>query len=448
MNIIDDLYASYCSAIEALKPEAGQQLVVALGGGADSQTVLDLTLRYREQHPDFNYLAIHLDHFFHPDSPQWAEFLREYCISQGMPAIVEPLPVALPNRHSKEAQGRSARYQRLAELTDDNAIILLGQHLSDQTETFMLQLKRGAGPKGLSAMAAQAPFTGQRRLCRPLLGHSKQQIIEYASSREVPWIEDDTNLDTSIDRNFLRHDVIPLLRQRWPQFEQVVARSARLCAEQQELLDSLLQNDLQQRTQEGCFQLDQWALLSVPHQAALLRAWLQQSGASMPSHSVMQNILQQVNAAQDANVQVRWGQQQLCRYRNALYLLPIFEDLSDYSQHWDGESELELPDNLGCITLNPEQGDEVEVTQKAPLVWRFARSGDKFRVRGREQSRSLSRTLGKAGIKPWERPRWPVLVADGQVVWTPMLGVNADYQPEPPVRKLYPAWLKESGASK
>lgn len=434
--------------MQALAPHPGQQLVVALGGGADSQSVLDLTLRYREQHPDLNYLAIHLDHFFHPDSPKWAGFLRDYCASLDMPAIVESLPVDLPNRHSKEAQGRTARYQRLAELTDDNAIILLGQHLSDQTETFMLQLKRGAGPKGLAAMAAQAPFTEQRRLCRPLLGHSKQEIIEYASTREVPWIEDDTNLDTSIDRNFLRHNVVPLLRQRWPQFEQVVARSAKLCAEQQELLDSLLQNDLQQRARGCCFELAQWQSLSTAHQAALLRAWLKQCGVSMPSHSLMQNLLRQVNAVQDANVQVRWGQQQLRRYQNTLYLLPLFADLTDYSQQWDGESELHLPDNLGLVGADPEQGDELAVSQAVSLSWRFARPGDKFRIQGRQQSRSLSRTLGQSGIKPWERQRWPVLVADEQIVWTAQLGVNADYQPEPPLRQLYPAWLKDTGASK
>ncbi|RUO26073.1 tRNA lysidine(34) synthetase TilS [Aliidiomarina minuta] len=448
MNIVDDLYASYCSAIQALQPEPGQQLVVALGGGADSQSVLDLTLRYREQHPELNYLAIHLDHFFHPDSPQWAEFLRDYCASQDMPAIVESLPVDLLNRHSKEAQGRSARYRRLAELTDDNAIILLGQHLSDQAETFLLQLKRGSGPKGLAAMAAQAPFTGQRRLCRPLLGHNKEQIIRYASTREVPWIEDDTNLDTSIDRNFLRHDVVPLLRQRWPQFEQVVARSAKLCAEQQELLDSLLQNDLKQRACGHCFQLTQWQSLSLPHRSALLRAWLQQCGASMPSQSVMQNLLQQTTAAEDANIQVRWGQQQLRRYQNELYLLPLFADLKEYYQHWDGESELQLPDNLGSIVADPQQGDELAISEGTQLSLRLLQPGDKFRGQGREQSRSLSRSLGKVGVKPWERQRWPVLVVAGQIAWTPQLGVNADYQPESPLRYLHPVWLKDSGASK
>ncbi|MBA3989288.1 MAG: tRNA lysidine(34) synthetase TilS, partial [Idiomarina sp.] len=160
-------------------------IVVALGGGADSQSVLDLTLRYREEHPQHHYLAIHLDHYFHPDSPKWAEFLRQQCIQHGIAHIVEPVDVPKQGRASKEALGREARYSRMAQLTDPRAVILLGHHLSDQSETFLLQLKRGAGPKGLAAMAPIAPFTDQRLLVRPLLGLNKAQIYQYAQARKL-----------------------------------------------------------------------------------------------------------------------------------------------------------------------------------------------------------------------------------------------------------------------
>lgn len=443
MNVEDALYRSYCEALGRLQLSAPQQIVVALGGGADSQTILDLTLRFRDAHPEFDYLAIHLDHFFHPDSPQWAQFLRDDCARLSMPAIVEPLQVPAAARQSKEAAGRAARYQRLAELTEPSAVILLGQHLSDQSETFLLQLKRGAGPKGLSAMAEQAPFIGSRRLCRPLLGHGKEAIYAYARSREVRWIEDDTNRDTRIDRNFLRHEILPRLHQRWPQFEEVVARSARLCAEQQSLLDELLQQDLRPRlTRAGALQLTQFAQLSHSHQRALLRVWLQQQGASMPSEAVLMQVVQQLAAQSDAQVQVRWGEWQIRRYQQSLVLLPLFASVSDFCVHWDGTADCMLPDELGTLTNQKRHGNALKIADASLLQVRLARPGDKFRPSGHATSRALTRVLKDSQVPPWQRQRWPV-ISDGEtLVWVAGLGVNADYVPPETGYCLWPSWEK------
>lgn len=443
MNIEDVFYRHYCEALARLDLTAPQQIVVALGGGADSQAVLDLTLRFRESHPEFDYLAIHLDHFFHPDSPQWAQFLRDECARLDMPAVVESLDVPTATRQSKEAAGRAARYQRLAELTAPSAVILLGQHLSDQSETFLLQLKRGAGPKGLSAMAEQAPFVGARRLCRPLLSHSKDAIYTYAHARSLRWIEDDTNRDTQIERNFLRHEVIPKLRQRWPQFEQVVARSARLCAEQQSLLEDLLDQDLDTRTSAtGGLLLTGFSQLSEVHQRALLRAWLQQGGASMPSEAVLAQLVQQLSAQQDAQVQVRWGDQQVRRYQQELVLLPLLAEVVDFNLPWDGCSDCELPDELGKLTNCKDQGDPLAVAADSKLHVRLARPGDQFRPQGRLSSRALTRVLKERQVPPWQRTRWPVICCGENILWAAEVGSNADHIPATPAYTLWPRWEK------
>ncbi len=300
----------------------GQQIVAALGGGADSQTILDLILRYRQQHPEFSYLAIHLDHYFHPDSPKWAEFLRTWCLQKGIDAIVEPLAVPSGTRLSKEEQGRNARYQRIAELTEDNAVILLGQHRNDQAETFLLQLKRGAGPKGLAAMASEAPFTGNRRLFRPLLSVTKAQIYEYAQAHGVEWIEDDTNTDTTIERNFLRCEIIPRLTERWPQFLDTVARSAKLCAEQTALLDELLHEHLAARLEDdGRLHLKGWWQISDIRQRAILRAWLQFHHAPMPSFAVLSELTTQIQRSEGGKqVRVSWGDVEVHRRQKWLVL--------------------------------------------------------------------------------------------------------------------------------
>lgn len=438
--IIDSFYASYCAALASLDLQGPQSIVVALGGGADSQSVLDLTLRYRQEHPQHDYLAIHLDHYFHPKSPQWAEFLRQYCVDANIAHIVEPIQVSVQGRQSKEAEGRDARYQRLAELTSEQAVILLGHHLSDQSETFFLQLKRGSGPKGLSSMASIAPFVGERRLCRPLLGHSKEEIYTYANARGLRWIEDDTNIDTSFERNFLRHDVIPVLNARWPQFEHTLARSARLCAQQQALLDELLAQELSQRMEGNRLAVGSFTSFSHAYQSALIRLFLQRMQVRLPSEAQLNEVLKQLAGKA---VNVRWGQQQLRSYAGYLYLLPVFAEVSDFRAElrWQASEHktlVELPDAIGVLSLkhaeltddklaDDELADEgfpqqVKLRDGAVLQVALAQPGDKFKRRPGGQWHSIAHLLKKQGVPPWQRQRWPVLWADGELAWAAQLG--------------------------
>ncbi|TRW50019.1 tRNA lysidine(34) synthetase TilS [Aliidiomarina halalkaliphila] len=331
-EVPEDLYPTFVTMLDSLALQAGQQIVVALGGGADSQSVLDLTLRYRQAHPEFRYLAIHLDHFFHPDSPQWAAFLREHCEQVGIDAIVEPLTVPSGPRQSKEEQGRNARYRRLGELTEPNAVILLGQHRTDQVETFFLQMKRGSGPKGLAAMApvaamrntqpesASKTIRNERRLVRPLLDVTKAQIYAYARSRQVPWIEDDTNTDTDIDRNFIRHEVLPVLEQRWPAIQHTVARSASLCAEQTALLERLLSDQLRVRLEPEGFRLQpDWWDLDEALQRALLRSWFAHKALTMPSQAVLHELQTQIQRSSGGKqVKITWSGVTVYRQRKWL----------------------------------------------------------------------------------------------------------------------------------
>ena len=471
--------------------------MVALGGGADSQAVLDLTIRYRSEHPQHRYMAIHLDHAFHPKSPQWAEFLRQQCIEHDIEHIIEPIEVPIEGRQSKEAQGRLMRYQGLAARTDPNAVILLGHHLSDQSETFLLQLKRGSGPKGLAAMAALAPFVGQRLLCRPLLGHSKDEIYLYAKTRQLVWIEDDTNVDTLFERNFLRHDVLPVLIKRWPKFEQTVARSARLCAEQQGLLDELLAEELRRRTHipatrgtgtqatanqaitnqaitneggtnEGdasqgdtnqgdanrgtAMDLAELTTGSVAFQRALIRLFVGQQGAPMPSEAQLQEVIKQL---QGQRVQVRFGAWQLASFNGYLHLLPVFEDVSDF--RWQGQAQpntsgcIGLPDELGELAFHLSDSDAqsaqtphnvapnsashapqalvayLKVPKNASIQVGFCQPGNTMSRRAGGTRHSVARLLKKARVAPWWRQRLPAIWINGELAWVYELGQNGAF---------------------
>ncbi|GAB3294397.1 tRNA lysidine(34) synthetase TilS [Pseudidiomarina andamanensis] len=304
----DPLYTLFKQRLLATKLEPRQQIIVCLGGGADSQTVLDLTDQFRHEFPQFNYLAVHLDHAFHPSSGAWAQGLVDDCQRRNFPMICEPLHVASGSRISKEAAGREARYQRLSEIAEADALFLLGQHRNDQIETFLLQLKRGAGPKGLAAMAMHS-YKGDQSWLRPLLDVSKEDIYRYAHAHQLFWVEDDTNYDTSIERNFLRHEVVPKLEERWPHFGQAVLRSAQLCSETQQLMEELLEDRVKPHIDSHGNLATRWLQqASEQLQRGVLRYWLQTQQAAIPSFAQLEQLrTQMLLTTNDANPCVEWA---------------------------------------------------------------------------------------------------------------------------------------------
>ena len=420
----DTLFHRFCSVLDGLSLKPQQQIVIALGGGADSQTLLDCAMRYHRQHPHYRYLAIHLDHSFHPDSAQWSRTIEQAVKAYGVATHFEPLQVDVLPRQSKEAAGRERRYQRLRELSDDDAVILLGQHRNDQIETLLLQLNRGSGPKGLAAMAEVHDWYDKRRLVRPLLSVSKEQIYAYARQHQLTWIEDDTNYDTRIERNFLRHQVVPLLEQRWPQFGVSVLRSTRLCAEQQAVLEELLDQRLQQQLIEhpllgSGLPVDSLRNHNAAMQRALLRRWLEQASSEstpLPSFQQLEQIrLQAQEARADTRMSVQCAGYQVRFYQMALWWVPEWpsavpaKDIKQAGWH-------SLPEPWGRVWLDNA------LVAAYPLVLQQGLEPGKWQHPRRQGRKTQADWLKQAQVPAWLRTSCPVLRVGQDWVWLPPVG--------------------------
>lgn len=252
---------------------------------------------------------------------------------------------------------------------------MTAQHLDDQCETFLLALKRGSGPAGLSAMGESSPFAGTQ-LIRPLLAQTREALEAWARQHELCWIEDESNQDDAYDRNFLRLRVTPLLQQRWPHFAQAAARSAALCAEQESLLDELLANDLADCvTAQGTLLLAPLMMMSSVRRAALLRRWLAGLNAPMPSRDGLERIWQEVALArEDASPCFRLGEYEVRRYQSQLWWVKSVDGQSETVISWScRETPLTLPAGLGSVQLisagelrMPQASEAISIRFKAP----------------------------------------------------------------------------------
>ncbi len=219
-----------------------RQLLVAFSGGLDSTVLLHQLVLLREQDPSLTLRAVHVHHGLSAHADDWVAHCRQICQQWQVPLVVHRVTLARGGL-GVEAHARAARYQAFQDTLNAGEVLVTAQHQDDQCETLLLALKRGSGPTGLSAMAPSSAFADSR-LLRPLLNETRESLRQWALAHQLSWIEDESNQDDTYDRNFLRLRVIPLLRERWPHFSEAVARSASLCAEQEQLLDEILAAEL------------------------------------------------------------------------------------------------------------------------------------------------------------------------------------------------------------
>jgi tRNA(Ile)-lysidine synthase len=206
---------------------AGSRAVIALSGGADS---VALTHLLRELAPRAGFHLAGLAHLNHRLRGEAAdadeEFCRRLAADLSLSIEVQRLDVlALARRRgSLEEAAREVRYEFLEQAADRLGAdrIAVGHTLDDQAETFLLRLLRGAGPRGLAGIY---PRFG--RVVRPLLEVSRADLRRYLAERGVSFREDETNRDTTIPRNRVRHELIPFLRERFsPRIAEILAREA------------------------------------------------------------------------------------------------------------------------------------------------------------------------------------------------------------------------------
>jgi tRNA(Ile)-lysidine synthase len=453
MNIIQSTLLKFLADF----PE--QPILIAYSGGVDSQVLLDSLTALKQLNKIQNPLHVcHVNHGLSNNAEQWQRFAQQQCQLRQVELTTCAVNIERKNQQSLEALARDARYLALqntaTKLALNKVLIITGHHQDDQCETFLLALKRGAGLKGLSAMNSVMPL-GKHLLARPLLNCSRANIEHYAHEQQLTWIEDESNADTNFDRNFLRQEIIPLLKKRWPSITTTVSRSSDFCRDSQTLLDNLAQQDLQrcglnsddllnQQQSEPALIVAELVQLTRIRFNNLLRYFIAEQGCLMPSSAQLQQVQQQLIAPADKSPHVNLGEYSFRRYRGGLYLTQNFADVQRYIASFDAtilrsakEQTIELPDGLGkvklCLllgavsSLSPDQ-KRIEKTNQdnvtlllAPknaekVTISFSHNNAKCLPDYRQHSRSLKKILQELNIKPWQRKRIPFVYYDDILV--------------------------------
>ncbi len=393
-----------------IAPRTASSVLVALSGGLDSVVLLDLFARDAAQR-GLGLRALHVHHGLHPDADGWADHCRDLCDALDIALEVRRVEVRNDEGLGPEAAARRARRAAFAAALRPGECLALAQHRDDQAETFLLRALRASGPDGLAAIRPWRRFA-DGWMWRPLLDTPRTALQRLAAERGLRWIEDPSNTDPSLDRNFLRLRVLPLLRERWPHADAAFARAAMLCAEASELLtgqEEALLADVREETGSG---LSVPALRALPaaRRARLLRHWVASLGwPPLPAGGPASIEAELLDArTEDGRTPAyAWHGVEIRRWRDGLHAVdPAHALPGDWSRRWDGRAPLLLPN-----------GDRLELRGVAgfpsPLMAHARQGGERILLPDREHHHSLKHVLQEQDVPPWERLRMPLLSTDG-----------------------------------
>ncbi|MCU7845429.1 MAG: tRNA lysidine(34) synthetase TilS [Candidatus Thiodiazotropha sp. (ex Monitilora ramsayi)] len=409
--------------LETLKGLPSADLAyVALSGGVDSCVLIHLLVSIRQVLP-WSFQAIHVNHGLQEEADRWQEFCESLCAEYQVPVQTVSLGLRPKPGESLEAVAREARYKAIAGVMGAGALVLTAQHQDDQAETLLLQLLRGSGPAGIAGMPVVSRFD-PGWLARPLLDYSRGSLEDYAEEHQLQWLEDPSNRDLRFDRNFIRREVMPLLKSRWPSAPVTLSRAAGFSGELQSLAKEEAQSDLASVLLQDRSGLSIQALrcLSSVRLRNLLRYWLNQQGASMPHSKKLTRIEQEVvNGRPDAKPQVVWGEWQVRRYRDRLLLSRLPADIVPPSTMiWEDKRQLLLPGELGKLYTEPgSDGISAGRWAEARVEVRFRVGGERCLPAGQAHRRQLKKLFQEWGIPPWERSRLPLIYLDGELAAIP-----------------------------
>jgi len=396
------------------------QLVLGLSGGLDSMVLLELCHQLT-QSSAIELKAVYIHHGLSINADQWADFCQQQCQKRNIAFEVQKVqlnPVA-----NIEAQARTARYAALAAfVTTPQTALLTAHHADDQLETLLLALKRGAGPAGLSGIAALQSFASGW-LVRPLLDFSREQLEAFAKQQQLKWIEDESNNDSRFDRNFLRLQVIPLLQQRWPAFRQNALRSVSHIQQQQQFVEKQLDQLLPTVMHADELDLKLLAGRDFTTQRLLVRRWLALTGLNPSTDWLERFFSELIGAKADAQPLLELDAYQIRRFADKAYITQMTE-APQAGVLLQMEPLQELNTVVGQFSFNSDgKGTPVLITDD-PLYLVFGLFSLPFKPAGERQSKELKQWLKLWSIPPWQRLQLPVVVQNNQVVAVPGLTSN------------------------
>ena len=413
----------------------GTRFVVAFSGGADSLALLHAFTRARTRELDLRLCAVHVDHRLHPESTRWVRQCMDVCVRLSVDLVVLDTGIeAGVAEHVDEARARAARYAEFERFLCSQDVLCTAHSEDDHVETVLLNLLRGAGPRGLAGIPDRRRL-GKGTVARPTLGVSRAALHAYARATGLPVVHDPANADPRFSRTVLRRTIIPALETRWPGVRSALARTASLGRESARLLDALAAIDLEPAGGIGGATLGVEALaaLEPARRRNAIAGWLRMHGIAVPGARRIDQIARQVlEAKRDAMPCVSLGDFDVRRYRGRIRLVRRMPPVATHVVHdWRIPETLDL-DHGSLDWESCRDGGLEDTVRDSKISVRFRGDDARWMQASGVRGRSLKKRFQSLGIPPWERGHVPLVYADNELAAIGSVWINPRLSASPP----------------
>jgi tRNA(Ile)-lysidine synthase len=380
---------------------------IGFSGGLDSSVLLHLLASVPAIFDKI--VAIHVNHGLSKYASSWEQHCLNFCNELGVKIIC--FKVNINNSSNIEANARRARYKVFQLNTTENDCIVFAHHANDQAETLLLNLLRGSGVDGLSAMPEFRKL-GNTDLLRPLLKINRNQLENYAILNKLTWITDESNYNLAFSRNYLRNVVMPLLTDRWPRAIDSIANCAQKCQTARRNLDYLahLDADLLDSV-KGRLAIYKLPLYDKDRLVNILRLFLKKNNIISPSTKIFEKIIDEVIfAKQDSNPCINLDCDfAIRRYQGFLYLSNIKNNYVINNEIWHNFPE-PFTMETGAVLNAFLSSTGVSIAKDSLVEIRTRRGGEVIRLNG--QSKKLKKLFQEWQVLPWQRDVIPLIYVD------------------------------------
>ncbi len=419
------------AVLDAHTPGAVTGFVVALSGGADSAALLAAAASTGDRFRGLPLRAVHVDHGLQSAAAAFRQACARVCATLDIPLTVIPVIVDAPPGASIEAAARDARYAAFQTELRLGECLLTAHHREDQAETLLLQALRGAGLKGISSMPICRPF-GRGWHLRPLLDVSQAELLAFGESAAGAGagIEDPMNADLRFDRGYLRRQVWPLIRTRWPGAGTALSRTARHVAEAQDLLEHAAAEDVGRLRDGDALSVPVLRGLHPQRRANALRFWLSEAGVEPPSTARLAEALRQILVAKTDHLPaIVWGDCALRRYRQRIFLTRAEPPRLDGTWQWSSAvgSQLALGLHMGRLRWIEQIGGLDPQRLPETLSIQRRRGGETLKPAVQAKTQSVQHLCQSLGVLPWMRDALPLVFAGAHLIGVADLWVDASW---------------------
>lgn len=283
------------------------QWIIAYSGGVDSRVLLDVLCKVKPEGK--NIVVVHVNHGLSQYALDWEQSAKNVCAQYEITPIIER--VVLGTGASIEKQARDARYNAIESAMMPNDFVFMGHHLNDNAETVLFRLFRGTGITGLMGIPEKRNF-GQGFIVRPLIDTTRKAIEEYAENNSFEWVTDDSNVDTKYSRNYIRHDILPVITNKWGNFLHTLNRTIQQFKETQSLLNEiadcdweLVKDQHKKYPNATCFNIEKLKMLSQPRMKNVLIKFCSEITDNNQSAASLDNLVKMIYSENKNNSKLK-----------------------------------------------------------------------------------------------------------------------------------------------